>query len=29
MLLDEAIALGLRSGFGDDRLRMGGVKLLY
>ena len=25
-LLDEAIALGLRSGFGDDRLRIGGVK---
>lgn len=26
-LLDEAIALGLRSGFGDDRLRIGGLKL--
>ncbi len=25
-LLDEAIALGLRSGFGDDRLRLGGAK---
>lgn len=25
-LLDQAIALGLRSGFGDDRLRIGGVK---
>ncbi len=25
--LDEAIALGLRSGFGDDRLRVGHVKL--
>lgn len=25
-LLAEAIALGLRSGFGDDRLRIGGVK---
>jgi predicted amidohydrolase YtcJ len=25
--LDEAIALGLRTGFGDDRLRMGGIKL--
>jgi hypothetical protein len=25
-LLDEAIALGLRSGFGDDRLRIGGAK---
>lgn len=25
-LLDEAIALGLRSGFGDDWLRVGGVK---
>jgi hypothetical protein len=25
-LLDEAIALGLRSGFGDDRLRIGGLK---
>jgi predicted amidohydrolase YtcJ len=25
-LLDEAIALGLRSGFGDDRLRFGGAK---
>jgi hypothetical protein len=25
-LLDEAIALGLRSGFGDDRLRVGGAK---
>ena len=25
-LLGEAIALGLRSGFGDDRLRIGGVK---
>jgi predicted amidohydrolase YtcJ len=26
-LLDEAIALGLRSGFGDDYLRIGGIKL--
>ncbi|MFQ5578503.1 MAG: amidohydrolase [Anaerolineae bacterium] len=26
-LLDEAIALGLRTGFGDDRLRIGGIKL--
>jgi predicted amidohydrolase YtcJ len=26
-LLDEAIALGLRSGFGDDFLRIGGVKV--
>jgi len=25
--LDEALALGLRSGFGDERLRIGGVKL--
>lgn len=25
-LLDEALALGLRSGFGDDRLRFGGAK---
>ncbi len=25
-LLDQAIALGLRSGFGNDRLRIGGVK---
>lgn len=25
-LLDQAIALGLRSGFGDDRLRIGGIK---
>lgn len=25
-LLDEAVALGLRSGFGDDILRMGGLK---
>ncbi|HSN74109.1 MAG TPA: amidohydrolase [Anaerolineae bacterium] len=25
-LLEEAIRLGLRSGFGDDRLRIGGVK---
>ncbi len=25
-LLDEAFALGLRSGFGDDRLRFGGAK---
>jgi hypothetical protein len=25
-LLDKAIALGLRSGFGDDRLRIGGAK---
>ncbi len=25
-LLDEAIALGLRTGFGDDRLRIGGAK---
>jgi predicted amidohydrolase YtcJ len=25
--LDEAIALGLRTGFGDDHLRIGGVKL--
>ncbi len=25
-LLDEAIRLGLRSGFGDDRLRIGGAK---
>jgi hypothetical protein len=25
--LDSAIALGLRSGFGDDRLRLGGIKL--
>lgn len=26
-LLEEAIALGLRTGFGDDRLRIGGIKL--
>jgi predicted amidohydrolase YtcJ len=25
--LDEAIALGLRTGFGDDHLRIGGIKL--
>ncbi len=25
-LLDEALALGLRSGFGDDTLRIGGIK---
>ncbi len=25
--LDAAIELGLRTGFGDDRLRMGGIKL--
>ncbi len=26
-LLDDALALGLRSGFGDDQLRFGGLKL--